>query len=70
MLKLFLAELAQHVYRLAIEILGADGLRAGSAGSDPDWHHDYLQSCSISIGGGTSEIMRNIIGERVLGLPR
>ena len=69
-LKLFYAELAQRVYQLAISILGADGLRVGAAGDEPDWHHDYLSSYSYSIGGGTSEIMRNIIGERVLGLPR
>jgi alkylation response protein AidB-like acyl-CoA dehydrogenase len=69
-LKLFYAELSQRVYRLAMDVLGADQLRLGAAGTNPDWHHDYLQSYSFSIGGGTSEIMRNIIGERVLALPR
>ena len=34
------------------------------------WMNDYVNSWSWTIGGGTSEIMRNIIGERVLGLPR
>ena len=35
-----------------------------------DWLYDYINSYSWTIGGGTSEIMRNIIGERALGLPR
>jgi len=69
-LKLFYAELSQRVYRLAMDVLGPEQLRLGAAGTHPDWHHDYLLSYSFSIGGGTSEIMRNIIGERVLGLPR
>ncbi|MDX6344908.1 MAG: hypothetical protein QOH87_5046, partial [Trebonia sp.] len=34
------------------------------------WSGNYLYSFSTSIGGGTSEIQRNIIGDRVLGLPR
>jgi len=35
-----------------------------------DWLYDYLNAYGWTIGGGTNEIMRNIIGERVLGLPR
>jgi alkylation response protein AidB-like acyl-CoA dehydrogenase len=67
--KLFYAELSQRVYALALDVLGPDSLRA-DLGLATDWHHDYLEAYSYSIGGGTSEIMRNIIGERLLGLPR
>jgi hypothetical protein len=35
-----------------------------------DWLYDFIHSYGWTIGGGTNEIMRNIIGERVLGLPR
>jgi alkylation response protein AidB-like acyl-CoA dehydrogenase len=65
MMKLYYSDLEQSVTRLAMDVLGADGLRRRS-----DWVYDYLRGYSISIGGGTSEIQRNIIGERVLGLPR
>jgi acyl-CoA dehydrogenase len=49
---------------LALDLLGADGLVA-----DGDWQTLFLTSPSISIRGGTDEIQRNIVGERVLGLP-
>ena len=56
-----------------MDILGA----AGVAGFDAErqlatseWGEHYLTGLSQTIGGGTKEIQRNIIGERVLGLPR
>ncbi|MDX6433084.1 MAG: hypothetical protein QOE54_5450 [Streptosporangiaceae bacterium] len=71
MLKLYYAEIAKNVARLAMDILGPDGLPATSRWDRPfGWSGNYLYSFSTSIGGGTSEIQRNIIGDRVLGLPR
>jgi alkylation response protein AidB-like acyl-CoA dehydrogenase len=49
---------------LALAILGPDALTA----SEP-WHTLFLTAPSLSIRGGTDEIQRNIVGERVLGLP-
>lgn len=71
-LKLFYAELGQRVMRLAAELLGPDLLRLDHPDAEGaiDWRHDYLGSYAYSIAGGTSEIMKNIIGERLLGLPR
>jgi alkylation response protein AidB-like acyl-CoA dehydrogenase len=70
MLRLHYAELLQRVYRLAMEILGVDALayrplRQGGLASGM-----WLRTFASTMGGGTSEIQRNIIGERVLALPR
>jgi alkylation response protein AidB-like acyl-CoA dehydrogenase len=64
--KLFGAEHAQRVAELALRI--AD--RAILVGEEPDVVHDYLFSRCLTIAGGTSEIVRNLIAERILGLPR
>lgn len=67
MIRLQFAELAKEVGAAAIELYGLDGDAVlGSHG----WAHDYLDSFSETIAGGTAEIQRNIIGERVLGLPK
>ena len=53
-------------------LLGPDGLLAEGAVADggrTGIHTMFLQSPAATIAGGTSEIMRNILGERVLGLP-
>ena len=67
MVKLQRAELEYKTRNLAMDIRGAGGLVMEEGDG---WTRDYLQSFALKIGGGTSEIMRNIIGERVLGLPK
>ncbi len=63
----------RHVMGLALELAGSDGLLAswGPCGAPADmWAYGFLYSAALTIGGGTSEVQRNILGERVLGLPK
>jgi 3-oxochol-4-en-24-oyl-CoA dehydrogenase len=64
--KLFGAEHAQRVAELGLRLAG----RAILVGEEPEVVHDYLFSRCLTIAGGTSEIVRNLIAERILGLPR
>ena len=64
LMRLYFAELAQRIYHAAMDILGPEAL------VDGPWTHDYLEAYSETIAGGTAEIQRNIIAERILGLPR
>lgn len=62
----------QHVMDLAKDLAGADGMLAVSgplgSGAGP-WDFGFLFARALTIGGGTAEVQRNILGERVLGLP-
>ncbi len=72
-LKLLWSELDQRVKDTAIELLGEQGLvPEGDPLSVEDgyWQHELLWSRAATIYAGTSEIQRNIIAQRVLGLPR
>jgi alkylation response protein AidB-like acyl-CoA dehydrogenase len=64
--KLFGAEHAQRVAELALRIAGP----ALMLGDEGNVLHDYLFSRCLTIAGGTSEVVRNLIAERILGLPR
>jgi alkylation response protein AidB-like acyl-CoA dehydrogenase len=75
--KLGNAEMNKHIFDFCVDLLGAEGMLYGSyemrrpetaneADSVTRW---FLRSRANSIEGGTSEVMRNILGERVLGLP-
>ena len=70
-LKLQWSEANQRVTKLALELLGADAqLLAPNAPYGGYWTTQQLRSRGNTIEAGTSEILRNIIAERVLGLPR
>jgi len=68
MLKLFQSELYKRIAVLALDIVGPD--RSLLSGLTARWPQVFLGSFANTIGGGTSEVMRNIIGERHLGLPK
>ncbi|MGI8823847.1 MAG: acyl-CoA dehydrogenase family protein [Acidimicrobiia bacterium] len=76
--KLVYAELNKRIYELAVDLLGPEGMLYDTYESiqpqtpeevPKDVRRRFLRSRANSIEGGTSEIMRNILGERVLGLP-
>jgi alkylation response protein AidB-like acyl-CoA dehydrogenase len=77
--KLAFAELNKKIYELCVDLLGPAGMlyksyemvrpEEAGFGGEGDVTKAFLRVRANSIEGGTSEIMRNILGERVLGLP-
>ena len=79
MTKLFGTNLQQSIAKLALELIPEAGLREPSpdevvmgirAFTPGRWVSHYMFTLAAAIAGGTSNVQRNIIGERVLGLPR
>jgi alkylation response protein AidB-like acyl-CoA dehydrogenase len=69
--KLHWSESNQRLTKLALEILGPRAQMEGPEGPwNGYWQYQQLRSRGNTIEAGTSEVLRNIISERVLGLPR
>jgi alkylation response protein AidB-like acyl-CoA dehydrogenase len=57
----------QHVAEVGMLAAGPEALADGDAGA---WAASFLFNRCLTIAGGTSDVQRNVIGERMLGLPR
>jgi alkylation response protein AidB-like acyl-CoA dehydrogenase len=71
--KLLMSEIAQDNAELALEVAGASAslyLGDDAAPAGGQWPMAYMNSFGFTIAAGTSEVQRNILGERVLGLPK
>ncbi len=63
----------RRLFQFALSLMGANGARwVGDAHADRGglWPRSYFNAFSATIGGGTSQVQANIVGERVLGLPK
>jgi alkylation response protein AidB-like acyl-CoA dehydrogenase len=65
--KVLADEHGQRVTEVVKDLCGAGGMLADDT---TEWHWAYLFARALTIGGGTGEVQRDILGERVLGLPR
>ena len=71
-MKVAISELQQTLYEFGMDLQGS-----GLAVTDPAiaqeagrWQSAFLNALAATIGGGTSEIQRNVVAQQVLGLPR
>lgn len=70
-MKLAATDLLTDVFDLALDVLGPEAvLLDGSGRWAREWQAGFLGTPGLRIGGGTDQVQRNIIGERVLGLPK
>jgi len=71
-MKVAVAEVRKRIYELAMDLQGEDGPITDPryAASGARWQRSWMTGLASTIGGGTSEIQRNVIATRVLGLPR
>ena len=65
LVKWLCSETNQRLTQLSVDIVGTDVLTASS-----DWSYEMLRARGNTIEGGTTEVLKNIVAERVLGLPR
>ena len=70
-MKLAYSEHTAALSDLSLTLEGAAGmLDAGAAPDGGYWQQQFLSQWTVRIGGGTDQVQRNVMGERVLGLPR
>jgi alkylation response protein AidB-like acyl-CoA dehydrogenase len=71
LIKLLLGQVEQTIFSVALELIGPRAMAAEpeDAGTEA-WVERYLYSRASTIYGGTQQIQRNLVGERILGLPR
>ena len=72
--KIMADEHGQRAMEAARDLIGADAMLTGDRNGPKtlrsrSWYSGYMFSKALTIGGGTGEVQRNILGERVLGLP-
>ncbi|WP_455354343.1 acyl-CoA dehydrogenase family protein [Streptomyces sp. SYSU K217416] len=68
--KVFWSEYDIALHEAALDLLGAEGELADGGGGEGDWAEGYVFSLAGPIYAGTNEIQRDIIAERLLGLPK
>lgn len=70
-MKLAATDVLTDAFDLALDVLGSDAMVIGDeAPWAGEWHAGFLGGPGLRIGGGTDAVQRNIIAERVLGLPK
>jgi alkylation response protein AidB-like acyl-CoA dehydrogenase len=71
-MKLVTTHLTQEFSETAMEVLGPWGMLMDDevAPSSSRWARQFLSDRAMTIAGGTSEVQRNIVAQRILGLPR
>ncbi|MEK4029187.1 MULTISPECIES: acyl-CoA dehydrogenase family protein [Bacillaceae] len=70
--KLIVSELTKELFSQSLSIQGHQGVlwKEDAIFGDSYWQDNFLYSFGMTIGGGTSEVQKNTIGERILGLPK
>jgi alkylation response protein AidB-like acyl-CoA dehydrogenase len=68
LLKVVVNENQQQLAEYGLELLGASAVAV--EGNAAEWIYSFLYSRCLTIAGGTSEIQRNVVAHRLLGLPR